>query len=268
MVSDEKRKSVNVGAFLVFWEVMNLAEVLDWFGFKGKRCTDFGIYVEEFPPITIAEERVKFEPVLGKSGQLTMLEGEAVFEDMEQPIVCRIDSIDRLNEISAWFFGAGPLVIPNRSGGYYYGRVVNRLELERIIRSRDNRRFTIHFRVEPYFYLDACADIESTAASFVLRNPGSAESAPRIAVYGSGDVSIAIAGQNVLLTGLEGGIIMDTVLQDALSLDGAQLLNNNIAGDFLTIPPGESTLSWHAFDGNDNPGTVTRIVVTPRWRCR
>lgn len=249
-----------------------MAEVLDWFGFKGKRCTDYGVRVEKLPPITLAEERVDFEEVPGRSGDLTIMEERTderpVFKSMEFAIECFVENIDKLDGMAAWLLGSGPLVLPNRPGGTYTGHVVNRMELERVIKGHEIRRFTVDFHVQPYFQLDDSADIESTAASFVITNPGSAESAPRIAVYGSGDVSIAMAGQNVLLTGLVDGIIMDTVLQDALSLDGAQLLNNSMAGDFLTIPPGESTLSWHAFDGNDNPGTVTRIVVTPRWRCR
>ena len=57
-------------------------------------------------------------------------------------------------------------------------------------------------------------------------------------------------------------------LQDALSTDGAQLLNDHMSGDFPEIPTGKSTISWAAFDGNDNAGSVTQIRISPRWRCR
>lgn len=249
-----------------------MAEVLDWFGFKGQRCTEYGVKVEKLPPITLAEERVDFEEVTGRSGDLTITEENTderrVFNSMVLSIECFVENIDRLEDMAAWLLGSGALVLPNRPGGYYSAHVVNEMELDRVIKGRENRRFTVSFHVQPYFWLEGSADIESVAASFVITNPGSVESAPRIAIYGSGDVSIALAGQNVLLTDLEDGIIMDTALQDALSLDGAQLLNNQMSGDFLTIPPGESTMAWYAFDENDNPGTVSRIVVTPRWRCR
>ena len=58
------------------------------------------------------------------------------------------------------------------------------------------------------------------------------------------------------------------VLQDALTLDGSGLLNNQAAGDFPTLPPGTSMVSWYPFEEDDNPGDVTKIVISPRWRCR
>lgn len=249
-----------------------MAEVLDWFAFNGRRCADFGIHVEELPPILIAEERVKFEEVPGRSGDLAIMELNAaerpVYKAIEPTIECIVDDVDQLDSMAAWLQGAGVLVLPNRPGGYYTGRVIGEMSLERIIKARENRRFSVDFHLDPYFYLNDAGEIEITNASHVLQNPGTAESAPRITVYGSGDVGLAIAGQSILLTGLTDGIILDTVLQDALSLDGAQLMNNHMAGDFPTLPPGSSTVAWSAFDGNDNAGTVTRIVIAPRWRCR
>ena len=245
-----------------------MSGVLDWFSFKGSRSTAYGVYVEQLPPVTLAAERVKIETITGRSGSLAMLEGDGVYEDVELQIDCFVRNLAQLNGMAAWLQGSGNLVLPNRSGGHYVGRVINKLELERIIRAREARRFSVQFRLEPYFYLDEVESIESTETSFFLTNPGNAASAPRICVYGSGDVALAIAGQSIILTGLTDGILLDSALLDALSLDEAQLMNSSMSGDFPMLPPGECAVSWSAFDGNDNPGTVSRIVIEPRWRCR
>jgi len=245
-----------------------MSEVLNWFSFKGKKSTDFGVRVELLPPITFAEERVKFETVSARSGSVTQTEGDAVFEDMVLTLECYIENINNLNAIASWLFGYGQLVLPNRPGGYYVGRVVGKIEMERVIKAHEARRFIVDFRVEPFFYLDDSPDIESTESTFWITNPGNVESVPCITVYGSGDILLSVAGQAVALAGLEDGIILDGSIMDALSLDRSQLMNNNVSGAFPTLPPWESAIAWMANEDNGNPGTVTKIVITPRWRCR
>lgn len=247
-----------------------MSEVLNWFSFKGKKSTDLGVRVELLPPITLAEERVKFETVAARSGSIVQLEGDAVFEDMVLTVECYIENLDNLNAIAAWLFGKGELILPNRPGGHYVGRVIGKIEMERVIKAQEARRFFVDFRVEPYFYLDDSPIIESTEASFAITNPGSVASAPRITVYGHGDIQLAIAGQSVWLFGLEDGVILDTYLMDTLSLDGAQLMNEHVNGNLPTLPPGVSTIAWLPLvvEDNNNPGTITRIVIEPRWRCR
>lgn len=242
--------------------------MLDYFEFKGERCTDYGIRVTKLPPITLAEERLEHEKITGRSGDLTRKEGDAVFNSMVLPVECYVENIEMLDSMGAWLRGEGKLVLPNREGGYYVGHMVNQIELERIVKAFDDRTFTLNFHVQPYFNLDNSKDITITAASQVITNPGTVESEPRITIHGSGDFGITIGSQLVILKNITDGIIMDTVLQDALSLDEAQLLNGNMAGDFIRIPAGRSVLAWYPFEDDDNPGRVTKIVITPRWRCR
>ena len=54
----------------------------DWFEWNGVRCTKYGIHVLEQPPVTIPSERVTFTDVPGRSGSLTQLEGDDVYDDM------------------------------------------------------------------------------------------------------------------------------------------------------------------------------------------
>ena len=56
--------------------------MMDWFEWNGIRCTQYGIHVLEQPPVTIPSERVTFIAVPGRSGSLTQLEGDDVYDDM------------------------------------------------------------------------------------------------------------------------------------------------------------------------------------------
>ena len=60
----------------------------DWFEWNGVRSTDYGIYVTEQPPPTIPSERATFTNVPGRSGSLTKLEGDYVYDDIVLSCTC------------------------------------------------------------------------------------------------------------------------------------------------------------------------------------
>ena len=239
----------------------------DWFDFKGDRCTAYGIRCVGLPPVTLAEERVKFEDVAGRSGSLAMLEGEDVYEDITFSCDCIMTDPTNIAAAASWLRGAGRVTFANRPGGWHEARVINQIEFPRIIAANPARRFTVQFRAQPFFYLANVQDIEITAETAQIVNPGNVFSAPLIKVYGYGDLGIELAGQLVTLQDLDGGIALDTQLQDAMSLDGSQLMNGHMTGDFIRIPAGTSTIRWFSDDDNSG-GQLDRIVIEPRWRCR
>ena len=238
----------------------------DWFEWNGVRCTTLGIHVLEQPPITLPSERVTFTDVLGRSGALTFLEGTDVYDDITLTANCYIADPARIPEIAAYLRGEGTVTFANRPGGYYYARIVNQISFEKILRGNPQCTFSVNFRCKPFWYKAGVEDMTFTGTSNPLTNPGTVHSQPKITVEGSGDVALTVGGQIMRLTDIEEGIVLDTELQDALDLEGTQLLNDHVSGDFLTLPPGESVLAWLAFEGNENPGTVSKITVSPRWR--
>ena len=58
------------------------------------------------------------------------------------------------------------------------------------------------------------------------------------------------------LSDVNGEIVIDSVLQEAYS--GTESMNSCMSGDFPTLPPGNSTISW--------TGNVTYLKVEPNWR--
>ena len=238
----------------------------DWFTWKGEKSTVYGIRVLQQPPIVLPMERVKYETVTGRAGSLAMVEGSYIYDDVQLPFECIMDNLEQLKAAAAWLQGSGRLEYPGRPGGWYNARIAQQISMEKILAAREHRQFTLTFRADPFFYLSSAQDLTTTAASFGIDNPGTVPSEPRITIYGSGSVGLTLGGQLVTLHGLDGGIILDTELQDALSLDGAELLNDKMTGDFMTIPTGHSTLEWFE-DETSTGGSVTRIDIMPRWRC-
>ena len=160
--------------------------MMDWFEWNGVRCTQYGIHVLEQPPVTIPSERVAFTDVPGRSGSLTQLEGDDVYDDMVLTVTCLIADPSRIPEIVAWLRGSGTVTFANRQGGFYHARVVNQIPFEKILRGNPHRSFAINFRCKPFWYLSDVEPITLTTSGTFITNPGGVASEPVITVYGYG----------------------------------------------------------------------------------
>ena len=228
----------------------------DWFEWKGVRCTEYGIHVLEQPPLTVPSERATFTDVPGRSGSLTTLEGDDVYDDMVLTATCLIANPSRISEIAAWLKGSGTVTFANREGGFYYARVVNQIPFEKVLRGNPHRRFSVNFRCKPFFHLDDSSDTVIAHSGDFITNPGCVASEPVITVTGNGDITLMVGMQIIELTGVDSKITIDSVLQEVYNDDGA--CNEKMDGDFPVLQPGVNAISWD--------GDVTSVVVSPNWR--
>ena len=228
----------------------------DWFEWNGVKCTDYGIYVTEQPPPTIPEERVTFTDVPGRSGSLTTLEGDYVYNDMVLTATCVISDPDRIPEIAGWLRGSGTVTFANRDGGFYYARIINQVPFEKILRGNPHRTFAVNFRCKPFWYQENVQLITLTTSGTFTTNPGSVYSEPVITVYGSGEITLMVGMTIVELDGITDSITLDTPLMEAYN--GAISMNGNMSGDFPSLAPGANAVSW--------TGNVTKVVIQPNWR--
>lgn len=246
----------------------------EYFSYKGISSETYGVYITDIGVQSSAEERVEFEPALGRSGDIAFLEDDddEVLEDVTRQVDCVLRDPAQMDAVKAWLSGSGALILPDRPGGHYDARIVKQIDFEKIVRTWSRRLFTVNFRLHPYWIHDGVQDIviNSPTASqlYSISNPGTVSSLPRIKITGSGDFMVMIGSRVMRFKDITGGIIVDSAIPDAFSLDAAELRNRNVGGEFLRIPSGSSTISWIALDEDDNAGTVTKIEITPRWRSR
>ena len=228
----------------------------DWFIWKDKRCTEYGIHVLEQPPITIPAERATFTNIPGRPGSLTLLEGDDVYDDMILTAQCMISDPSRISEIAAYLKGSSTVTVANRQGGFYYARIVNQIPFEKILRGNPYRSFAVNFRCKPFWYQENVQPITLTTSGTFITNPGSVYAEPVITVYGSGEITLMVGMSIVELDGITDSITLDTPLMEAYS--GATGMNGNMSRDFPTLLPGKNAISW--------TGNVTKVVIQPNWR--
>ena len=80
-------------------------------------------------------------------------------------------------------------------------------------------------------------------------------SKPYIKVVGSGDITININNQKLILKGVEGYIEVDTELYNCFKGNVNQ--NNKMYSDFPILEEGKNDISWE--------GNVTQLEILPRW---
>jgi len=232
----------------------------DWFSWNGTLCTEYGIHVLNQPDIVRPAERVSTEKVFGRSGTLTKLEGDAVFDEFVAPVECIIRDTSRIREINAWLHGDGKVAFANRTGGFFYARVANQIDYAKILRGNPHRCFTINFRCQPFFYHDdSPVETPLESGAFIV-NPGTAASEPVISITGSGDITLMVGQYIVELEGITGSIILDTPRMEAYRMDGPLPINQNgiMTGEFPLLVPGANAVSW--------TGDVSAITIQPNWR--
>ena len=236
-----------------------MSRLTDWFEWNGVKCTELGIHVSEHPAITLPAERVTFTDIPGRSGALTTLQGDDVYDDMILSATCFVTDMSRWNEIASYLRGSGKVTFANRQGGFYYARIINQIPFDQVMRARPNRTFTVNFRCKPFFYLNDSSPVTLTSSGSFIHNPGLVASEPIVTINALGPVTLLVGMTITDIDYVPNTIVLDTPLQEAyLNRTTWTSLNSIMTGDFPKLGPGNNAISWI--------GNVSSIIVEPNWR--
>lgn len=62
-----------------------------WFKWNGVQCDTYGMHVLTTPSVVAASERATTQEIPGRSGTLTLLEGDGVYDEVTLGVTCIID---------------------------------------------------------------------------------------------------------------------------------------------------------------------------------
>ncbi|MGJ4850636.1 hypothetical protein ACH6CV_10330 [Bacillota bacterium Meth-B3] len=214
------------------------------------------MHVLTHPAISRPKERVTTQAVPGRSGTLTITEGDCVYDEFIAPCECIAPNPASIPAFSAWLHGPGVVMFGNRPTGFYYARVSNQIDFETVMRGRLQRKFTVNFRCQPFLYLLGVEIIVLTSFGQIV-NQGTVFAEPIITVEGTGDIDLIIGEVTLGIAGLSSSITIDVpqrlAYKDSINLTGS------LSGDeWPTLPVGSTAISW--------TGSVTRLMITPNWR--
>lgn len=239
-----------------------------WFEFKGKRSDEMGIMLRGMGTRFAPGTNVERKKVAGRNGGLKY--GPRTYNDVQVRIECDVRDESRLTEILGWLTGEGLLRFSDAPGFAYEASVEKEYSYAQIMNRYMGQRFTITWTCAPFRRLHPEVGAIAYNEPGIIENPGTAPALPLIKIVGSGDFSLTIGMQTVFFRDVDGGIIIDSELGDALTLNGAQLANDKMDGPLFEIQPGYNPINWTVGseddEGNAIPGNVSQVTVTPRWR--
>lgn len=252
----------------------NLSEI-DWFEWNGVKCTEYGMHVLSQPTMVTPNERAQMGSIPGRSGSITILEGDNVYDDISFSCICIIDNpyavvngsnASRISTISEWLRGSGTVKFANRQEGFFKARLANQLSFAQIVKGNPHLSFSVQFACSPFMYLDGGqSEITITNTPYVLTNPGNVPSQPLMRITGTGEGTIMLGSQTMFVNNFEGVsyICMDS--ESKIAYKGSLSdpndpfipLGTRVGGDWLTIPPGHSTMTFS--------GGISSVSLIPRW---
>ena len=232
-----------------------------YFIYDNKNSKDFNIKIKSINNLSSPQRSIEKVSVLGRNGELIIDNGN--FENFILTIECYLNcsSEDKnviSKEIKRWLqsdFSYKKLILSNDTEFYYEAYCDTKLDFEYVSSNFEN--FLISFSCKP-FKKKMNDDVITITESIVINNPYLVSN-PLIKVVGSGDVTVSINNQELILKGLEDEIEVDCDLMNAYKKINGDivLLNNKMYSDFPVLESGENQIS---FEGN-----VSKIEITPRW---
>lgn len=240
-----------------------------WFEFSGINSRDMGVQLKDAHIDFSGKWRGELKEVPGRNGFIW--QGENAREYFEIKRVCRVRESNK-RAAKAWLMGQGRLRFSHEPDAEYDARIIRKIDFKMVCSGTDPiYEFSVVFtcQPDPYIYPPA-EDFTVISTGTQIPVPEHAYSLPRITITGNGDFSLTIGMQTVYFRDVKDGIIIDSELGDALTLDGSQLANDKMDGPLFEIQPGYNAISWLTGgtdeDGNAISGTITQITITPRWR--
>ena len=225
----------------------------DYFTWKGTSSAAYGLIVQKQPDIIAPRERTSDVKIFGRSGVLTMLEGEDVFDDFTIGIDCAVRGLANVYEIAAWLRGSGQLILPFDAEHYYEARVNNQVSISRVI--SQYHQCEIVFRCQPYRYRLGVNDITLSEAGSIT-NPGNVTSEPIITIAATGAVALQIGAYSVAFSDVDESVTIHVPLMECYK--GSTNKNRTMTGDYPKLKTGTNAISWS--------GNVSSITIKPRWR--
>ena len=241
-----------------------------WFEFKGLRSDEMGILLKQMPVRSLPARNISRKSVAGRHG--TLAYGDTTYKDVTVRLECDVRDEEKLPSILAWLTGDGLLRFSDEPDMAYEASVDKEYSRSSIQARLSGQRFTITWNCQPFRRLYPEAEnVYITESDMMFNNPGTAPALPRVEIRGSGDFALTIGMQTVYFNDVQGGgIVVDSELGDALTLDGAQLANEHMDGPLFKLQPGMNGVSWTTGgedeEGNPTEGTVASVIITPRWR--
>lgn len=215
-----------------------------YFIWNGKDCRSMGVTLEGPVPIVRGTERVQHVTIPGRAGELTVTEGDDIYQSYIQTVTIQVRGGFRVREIQNWLKGSGYVTFHGEPDRRQKARVIGAVTLEKHSRNIDTWVGECQFYCEPLKELLKESNVTASLNGSV-RNNGDVASRPLMLVTCTGgDAVITIGDRSLTVTDNGQGTVLRIDCDAGLVTDTTMASNWNswASGQFPRLAPGSNTI--------------------------
>lgn len=222
-----------------------------YFSWNGVDCRSMGIIMRGPAPIIRAEERASHIQIPGRSGDLTQIEGEDIYNSYIQTVTISVKGGYRVREVYKWLRGDGYVTFSGEPDRKQKARIIGAITLDRVSRNMDHWAGDVQFYCQPLKEKLIEPSISLTSNNKVIINEGDVVAKPLYRVtVSSTSFSLAATGtgtpaqNSITVTGLTSN---KTYLVDSETMEvtrGENSYTKNSTGSFPVLSPGENIITF------------------------
>ena len=228
-----------------------------YFIWRGIDSRNMGVILRRAAPLIRPEERVEHLTIPGLSGDLTVTEGQDIYNSYIQTLEISVRGGWRVRDVYRWLRGSGKVVFSSDPDKQQDARIIGAVTLNKVSRNLDNWAGSVQWYCQPLKERIYPVTRTLTAAG-TLQVDGDVPTRPRITVTPSGStVSLAVNGNTFTITGTTSGVdvVLDSYTRTALV--GTTNVTKNTTGGFPTFEPGANTIGGSGWSS---------LAIDPRER--
>ena len=217
-----------------------------YFIWKGEDCRGRGITLPDPPEIVRGEERVSHVTIPGRAGELTLTEGDGIYQSYIQTVTIQGRGAYRMREILNWLKGSDYVTFGGEPDRRQKARVIGAVSMNRHSKNTDWWTGEVQFYCEPLKELLQPVAVEITSSGSTVVNAGDVKSKPKITATASGtSMTIIKGGKTLTITGLTSSsqYIIDCEAEMVTNAAGTENLTANSTGDFPVLDVGSNTIT-------------------------
>jgi len=233
-----------------------------YFIWKGEDCRSKGVLLSGPVAVVKPEERVQHVTIPGRSGELTLTEGDGIYQSYIQTASILVNGGYRINEIQNWLKGDGYVTFHGEPNRKQKARVIGAVTLTKHSRRSDWWEGEVQFYCEPLKENLSEANVTITSSGSAVMNLGDVPARPLLAVTASGTTVVIAAGGNTLtITGATSSRVyyIDCDAQIIWHIESnATVVDTQLSsGNFPVMNPGSNSITGSGWSS---------VTVTKRER--
>lgn len=228
-----------------------------YFIWNSINSASMGIVMREHVPIVKPEERVEHVTIPGRSGELTLTEGDDIYQSYIQTVHIAVNGKSQARDVEKWLRGGGVVTFSTQPEYSQKARIIGAVTMEKHSSNLDWWEGDVQFYCEPLKSLLTESTIEITESGTAIQNLGDVIAKPKIQIRGTGAITITDGGKTLTIENCHDKWIADSETEWVTNNSGTPQ-ESAFTGEFPLIPKGTSSILF--------TGSVTKLVITPRWK--